>query len=227
MGLTWDQLRLGRNDRAAIIGQTGCGKTTLAEYLLDDPNKRKTLIWDPKGSESVAAFHPKFKRVSSVSQVIDEAEDRGVERLIYTPSPVVAEDENDQERMLWWVYERGYTRLYIDEATSLACGRFSSRVLTAVLNRGRERGVSTITATQRPSGVPMNILSEAQWFFIFKLLLLQDKKRVEDMTGITVMEQMQLGQYEFFVWSDRYGRLGNRVKLKIPNSETMEVTENG
>ncbi len=224
--LTWNQLRLGRNDRAAIIGQTGCGKTTLAEYLLDDPDKKKTVIWDPKGSESISKFHPKFKRVGSVSQLIDEAEDRNVERLIYTPSPMVAENEDDQERMLAWVYERGYTRLYIDEATSLACGRFSSNILTAVLNRGRERGVSTITATQRPSGVPMNILSEAQWFFVFKLLLLQDKKRVQDMTGITVEEQMTLERFEFFVWSDRYGRIGKRVKLKIPNSN-MEESDNG
>src|SRR5215813_10656620 len=197
----WQAIKLGRYDRGVLIGHTGCGKTTLAKFLIEDYQKPYSVTWDPKGSESIE----KWKNQEHVTNQTDlrEAEEN---RLVYTPSPLLAEDENDQFAFFYWIYERKFTRLYIDEATSIAYnGLKPPRYLTAVLNRGRERGISTLTATQRPSGVPMNILSESEHYYVFKTNLPQDKQRIELITGIQVEDQENLKLYEFYYFNMQRG----------------------
>lgn len=212
--LNWQSLKLGRNDRGALIGQTGCGKTTLAEYLVRDENKKNSVAFDPKGSESVARWEG-HSRYSNFGEIVEAAEVRGEGRLIYTPSPLVAEDADTQDELFAWIYARGYTRLYIDEATALTGGTYPSRYLIALLNRGRERGISTLVATQRPARIPMNIISEAQHFYIFKLLLLADRKRVEELTGISVEVQTELRDYQFYYFSASKGAHAQKLKLNL------------
>lgn len=211
-------LRIGRNDRATLVGQTGCGKTTLAEFLIEDRNKRCSVAFDPKGSESVAKWNGSHKRYSSLMDLIEGAEEREEERLIFTPDALIAESPELHEALFAWVYDRGYTRLYIDEATSLQGGTNPSRYLTACLNRGRERGISTIVSTQRPARIPSNIISEAQHFYIFKLLLRADRQRIEELTGIQIEEQTTLKHYEFFYWNASNGAYPKKLKLNLGRS---------
>lgn len=201
----WQSIKLGRDDRGVLIGKTGCGKTTLARFLIEDQAKRYSVTWNPKGSEAVYGW--KQKHVNSLRQLEDAADD-DERRLVYTPDPFRAEDESDQREFFYWVYENRNRRLYIDEATSIVYpGNKIPRFLLAVLNRGRERGISSLTATQRPSGVPMNVLSESEHYYVFKTLLPQDRQRVEAITGISVEDQAALNDYEFFYFNVSRGLL--------------------
>lgn len=207
----WDRIKLQPYDRGVLIGKTGCGKTTLARFLIEDDYKPYSVTWNPKSSDNVNAwrYHKHLTRFTE----LDNAEEN---RLIYTPHPLLAEDENDQYRFFYWIYERKYTRLYIDEATSIVYPMNKSpRFLTAVINRGRERGISTLTATQRPSGVPMNLLSESEHWYIFKLNLHQDKQRVEQITGITVEDQFTLNDYEFFHFHTSRGLFPTKLRVNL------------
>lgn len=200
---------MGRNDRGVLIGKTGCGKTTLARFLIEDDNKRYSVTWNPKGSESIF-FWENQHMVTSLRE-LEDAADEDIPRLIYTPDPLVAEDEQTQKEFFYWIYENKNRRLYIDEATAIAYRGYSiPRFLLAILNRGRERGISTLTATQRPSGVPMNILSESEHYYVFKTLLPQDRQRVEAITGISVEDQASLDDHEFFYFNVSRGLLTYR-----------------
>ena len=122
------------------------------------------------------------------------------------------------------IYENKNRRFYIDEATSIKFGGVKiPEGLTALINRGREPGLSTMVATQRPSRIPMNILSESEHYYIFRLRLPQDRERVEDITGISVEDQARLRKYEFFYCSEEDGVLldneGSPRKLKLNLSE--------
>lgn len=208
----WYAIKLGQYDRGVLIGKTGCGKTTLAKFLVEDEAKPYSVTWNPKGSDNVLRWRQ--THVTTLSELYDEEEDN--ERLIYTPHPLMARNERNQYEFFYWIYERKYTRLYIDEATEITySANKPPEYLTAVLNRGRERGVSTLTATQRPSGVPMNILSESENYYVFKLLLPQDKQRVELITGISVEDQNDLKDFEFYYFNVSRGLLPRKLRLNL------------
>lgn len=206
----WQAIKLGKYDRGVMIGKTDCGKTTLAKFLLNDPNKPYSVTWNPKGSDSIYKWNQ--KHVATLPELFNAEEPR----LIYTPHPIVAEDESNQEQFFYWIYGRKYTRVYIDEATSIIySANKAPRYLNAILNRGRERGISSLTATQRPSGVPMNILSESEHYYVFKTLLPQDKQRVELITGITVEDQTSLGDHEFYYFNVSRGLFPTKLRLNL------------
>lgn len=210
---------MGVNDRGVLIGKTGGGKTTLAEFLICDPMKPYSVSWNPKGSEKVLEWDQ--KHVKSLTELYDESEktkgDRIINpRLVYTPSAMKARDEKDQYEFFYWIYERRNTRLYIDEATEIQYnGLKPPDYLTACLNRGRERGVSTLTATQRPAGVPMNILSESEHYYVFKLNLHQDRQRVEQICGITIEQQIELKDFEFYYFNVSRGLLPRKLRINL------------
>ena len=209
----WQAIKLGQNDRGVLIGKTGCGKTTLAKFLVEDYVKPYSVTWNPKGSQNVFNWHQ--KHVSTLNELYDAADDEE-RRIVYTPHPLVAENEETQNEFFYWIYENKNRRLYIDEATAITYSANKvPRFLLAVLNRGRERGISSLTATQRPSGVPMNILSESENYYVFKTLLPQDKQRVELITGISVEDQSSLNDYEFYYFNVSRGLLPRKLRLNL------------
>lgn len=211
MALEWRNLQLGRNDRAILIGRTGCGKTSLAKYLLDDPNKLHSVVYDPKASSAIEKWTKTYKQYTKLSdlQYADEA------KLIYTPNVYEEQDAQTQDDFFNWVYWRYYTRLYIDEAYALIGGTRPSRNLLACLSRGRERGISTITAVQRPRNFPIVLMSEAEHSYIFALRTPEDQSRVAEYTMLSVDAQMDLDEHEFYYFNVRTGLYPKKLKLNI------------
>lgn len=205
----WRQLAMGRDDRATLIGATGTGKTTLARFLIEDKYKRNSVVYDNKPSDTVALWAD-TQIVYRDFGLLQEAEE---ERIIYTPPVTETLDASLQDRFFEWIYTRRYTRLYIDEASALRGGTNPSYHLQACLCRGRERGIGVITGTQRPSRVPVILMSEAEHFYIFRLNMLTDRQRVYEMTGISVNEQTDLMQHEFFYYNAILGHRSNKLKI--------------
>jgi ABC-type Fe3+/spermidine/putrescine transport system ATPase subunit len=52
--MEWDNLKMGIEDRAILIGATGCGKTTLARFLAEDPRQPYSIVYDPKASRNIS-----------------------------------------------------------------------------------------------------------------------------------------------------------------------------
>lgn len=205
--MEWAQLKPRKNDRAILIGRTGCGKTTLAEYLVRDTQKPYSVVYDAKNM-----VNWKSHVVITDFDELMESEER---RIIYRPDFSEASDPQKQDDFFAWIYERLHTRLYVDEAYALLGQSNPAFFLQACLSRGREKGISTFIATQRPKRIPLITMSEAEHYYVFRLSLIEDRQRVYELTGIPEEEQIELRDYEFIYYNGVSGERTPKLKLQI------------
>lgn len=208
--MNWQELIPNRNDRAVFIGATGCGKTTLARYLLNDSKKPYVVVYDAKHSENISEWK-EFKFFDDFGEIVDSK----TPKQIYRPSIYEMQDAQSQDAFFEWVYFRRNTRLYVDEAYALLGGTNPSFHLQACLTRGREKGISTFISTQRPKRIPLITLSESEHFYIFRLTLNEDKERVYELTNISIQEQIELRPYEFIYYNALTGHKTGKLKLNL------------
>lgn len=199
------RLRIRRSDRAAFIGQTGSGKTTLAKSLLW--GQSAVYVLDPKRTFSLPANWPGGWEVIEGTDVGKlEKSDAGT----WIIRPGVADIATDAARMAWanvwcWhAFNRGKCLLYVDEVMAVTTPRNAPSGFAACLQMGRERGVGTWSATQRPTHVPLIVLTESQHFFVFKLRHRDDRERMAEYTTPELAAPVQ-HNFGFWYYSDDAG----------------------
>lgn len=161
-------LQVARTERATLIGKTGSGKTTLARYLLE-PFKF-IVILDLKGTIDWDGY----KLVTDFTRLTKER----FPRLIFRPSARLLRDEKLIDDFFWWIYHRKNTTLYVDEVYSVVSGNWLPDGYHALLTRGRERNITLISSTQRPTRIPTEILSEAERLYVFRLRMFRDREKI-------------------------------------------------
>lgn len=175
------------SDRASIVGMTGSGKTFLAGYLLR--TARRLVVIDPKGTlrgrwrleEWSEATRKRLLDGEPVRIRLARPVTRGPSRI--GPGQTIWDD------YLWDIYDAGNVLVYIDEMYGVTpVGGRIPEPLQAIYTRGRELGIGAISASQRPSWVPLEILSESTWFFCFRLQLEDDRRRMAGLMGAEVLE---------------------------------------
>lgn len=176
------------DEHCCLVGQTGTGKTTLAEKLLEQ--RKYVVILDPKGTLKWDGYK-RFTRLKSLIK------NETFDKLIYAPIPEELLDPSMVNAFFRWIYERRNCAVYIDEMYAI-CENDSPRYLRAILTRGREFNISCYMATQRPVSIPLSALSEAKSFFIYHLNLHADRKRLEELAPVEAEKIRQLKQFEFY-----------------------------
>ena len=135
-------------EHVAIVGQTGSGKSTFANTLLDA--RRFVIILRSKRDRV-------RYRVDKRVRVAKAIEDRRLERIELYPK--YEEMRLEFARAYERVYRMGRWTLYADEGfalTRLGLDPFIERSLT----QGRSLGISNVIGLQRPARVSRFMLSE-------------------------------------------------------------------
>lgn len=204
------------NDRALIVGQTGSGKTVLAQHLL--AARPFVVVLDPKRRFNA----PGYETLSTLRAVTKSKS----ERIIYRPEHDALhewqDDGSDIARFFEWIFRRGNTTLYVDEAYLVTNLNVIPRYYHACLTQGRELGIATWTATQRPMGIPQVLLSEAEHAYTFRLQLPQDRSRVEAVTGLDRELIFRLQKYEFYYSRSDSEPVGP-LQLSLPQSNKLSA----
>lgn len=174
-------------DRAAFVGQTGAGKTFLARYALQ--SQPYVVVHDGKGMLD----WPEYRLVRKLRDLV-KLDPRAHPRIIYRPNPEEAQSPIYCNGFFRWVYERRNTTLYVDETFALFIGGLWPPYHHACVTRGRERKVVVWSGMQRPSWIPIVILSESEHFYVFRLQWREDRTRMEEVTGLdeTLLEPRAL-----------------------------------
>lgn len=182
-----------------IAGRTGSGKTFLARKYL---NRYKNVVaLDTKGTLQWPEVPD--EELTLVSRLADLGGAK-TPKIIYRPSWEEMEVDFYNE-FFRWCYMRGNTIVWIDEAMSVCPNPHKiPDYYKAVLTRGRELQVAAWSLSQRPSGIPQVIMSEATHFFVFDLNMPQDREKLVEVTG--AMELMkkpstQYGEYAFWYYN--------------------------
>lgn len=203
----------GITDRAAFVGQTGSGKTTLAQEVCR--LRPWVVALDPKGMLEWNGYEV-HERLSALTKAKRP-------RLIYRPVYEELVDEETLDAFFEWIYERCNCVLYVDEVYAVAQGDSYPWFFGACLTRGRERGIATYVATQRPSRVPQVMLSESEHAYIFNLKLPQDRERIADITGLED-ELFKLPEHEFF-YAPQVGEPRGPLKLALKGKGKSNVED--
>ena len=164
------------NDRVFFAGQTGSGKTTAARYLLRLVDR--LIVIDPKGELNDDIWNLE----ESSPRLMHDLEIGRPARLRFVPPLEMPEDY--YKSIFMFAVDCGNVILYIDEMYAVfPGGARATDPLVMTWTRGRTLGVGTWGATQRPSWIPLFAMSESQHYFVFRLMLPEDRSRMAAMMG--------------------------------------------
>lgn len=165
-------------ERAFVAGQTGSGKTAFGVWMLERMETSPAIIYDTKEETKFDTL--KNSRVVETQDQCDEAfNDATVDYIVFRPPISVTSDPRQLDALLyyhWLHYSKSIA--YIDEAYMFHTSGRAGPGLLALMTRGRSRAITVIMTTQRPAWISQFIISEAQKFYIFYLMIPDDKKRI-------------------------------------------------
>lgn len=192
-------ITISRQERCFLVGTTGSGKTTLADYLLARANHIVRL--DPKHGYRMSKT--KADQPERTPVITDDfrvlVKHQGPEPITYQPSLWECQH---LERFWDWIWWREQTILYVDEVLMVVPSAQRLPVgLARLIQQGRQRGIGTWTATQRPSRIPIPLLSESEHHFVFRLRHPSDLRRMAEYTDPAVEERPVSG-HDFYYYYD-------------------------
>jgi DNA helicase HerA-like ATPase len=167
------------DERVAIVGRTGSGKTTLAARLVGGYSSLVAL--DPKHRLALAGADGAPLPIIAAADFARWWPHRG-RRFVVRPDPD-GEAWGAVDALIRRVLRYGSTALYVDEALDYAePGRIVPAYRRAIVT-GREAHVPVISCAQRPRSVHNVVLSEAEHLFVFDLALDTDRAKVAAIGG--------------------------------------------
>lgn len=201
------------DEHVFIPGMTGSGKSFLAEVYL--AGFEHVLKLDTKGEvyERRKKGEPVWRGLEenkdfTVIESLEEIDQVETKKIIYAPN---FEEQTIEyyDSLLKWAYMRENTTIWIDELMSIADSptRYP-KYLKACMTRGRSKDVAVWALTQRPSDIPSIVMANCTHFFIFDLMLPNDRKKVSEATGIPDFMETP-GHHNFW-----YYRIGGNDPIK-------------
>ena len=201
-----------------VCGKTGSGKSFLTEIYtarmyfqnnitcikLDTKNetakklKNNEPLWDCIPHKNISLCNT-FKEVQFAK----------TKYIIYVPSFEEMFDDTLND-FFFLVYNRENVMIWIDELMEFTTASKYPLGLHSVMTRGRFKNVFIWACTQRPSCIPTIVMSNCEHFFIFKLPLPDDRKKMVKSTGCIEIEK-PIPVYDFWYYKDG----GKAIKSKL------------
>lgn len=167
------------DQRVAVVGHTGSGKTLMAAWLLSHSNiaSRPWVVIDYKKDK----FLNSLRNIRELSLRGDVPRKAGL--YIAHPLPT---DQDQVEDFLWKVWQRGKTGVYVDEGHMLP----NKKAFQALLTQGRSKQIPMIVLTQRPVWTSRFVFSEADHVSAFHVQFPDDRRFMAGLMNSDIDERL-------------------------------------
>lgn len=193
----------------ALIGKTGCGKTTLANALLPMRKYVAVIATKPK-SESLDKFaatngYVKYQRWPGTFKEKKVTAQAYPRRILWPPSHTISQALTSQRAIVGAafndIYGTGGWCIYVDELRFISETLGLKFAVELFVQQGRELGISFIGGMQRPKFVPLSIYANSSHFFFWQE---KDVRNLETISAINSVDSFfirnvmtQLPEHEF------------------------------
>lgn len=199
-------IEIKRHQRAIVVGRTGSGKTTFSKSVITQ--FPFVVAMDPKGR-----FNLPWGRIAQSPDQLYRMEPRPFEPQIYRPERRYYRDQEAWNSVFDLVYRRQNTTLYVDEVEGVIDAPRVPDAYEDCISRGRELNIRVISCNQRPTLIPLRLLTEADHYVMYRLQWEDDVKRMATLMGKEVLEPLPLTEEHAFY----YYRVGGKVSKHVLN----------
>lgn len=178
---------LEEGEKGLLVGQNGSGKSEGMIWQLRHPSGWPVIIMDTK-------FEDNFYKLSSedapmeIVRSFDEFRNLFSQNRKHWPDYILVRPNANElqlpellDRYMQFIYDNikgSYTA--VDEAVQLHRGYNLLPGYVNLLARGRARGQTILSGSQRPQKISRYLISEAKKFYLFFLLDKRDKKVISE-----------------------------------------------
>lgn len=181
----------------AILGSTGCGKTTELKKRLAQKKRNRTFIWSPKESlDNYAALYAGSEIVRTASAVLQRLGKRGSFHLVFIPTLNQAKDAALFDVVCKMLLAVGNLTLVVDELHSVTTPMNAPDGWRKINFMGRGYGVHVFGLSQRPASVDKAFMGSLSAIYVGRLPHPPDQKAVAEIIGIKPAEIAALTGYQ-------------------------------
>lgn len=180
-------LHIASDQRVALFGQTGMGKTTLVQKLIA-PQPR-VIVVDSKGMIDWPGYHLTDNPVAALME----------DKVIYRP-PSGAPPKD------WWMeavhrlHERGGGVIYVDEGSYVTGSNTIDKGLADAIRLGRQLGIGIWFAAQESVSVHNTTFRQAEVVIMFYNQGASDREKLAKAVGDMAYTTAHLREYQWVVF---------------------------
>jgi len=201
-----------QNNIAVVLGQKGCGKTSLVSMLIQEEMHRRNRLIILDTLNDYGEITPE-----AIAVTLDGLKKFGQNaafRLRYTPK---TEADLDTALSLGWEIEN--VLIVLDESGKWCSPSYMSPGLNSLLNYGRHKRLDALLVARRSIELHRTMTSQADTFYLFHSHEPRDVAYISASISVDVAETVpQLGRYEYvkFSYPDEMSRGKTRPLPETP-----------